>query len=329
MQKTIDMKLSVAYKILLINIFLLGGICFTTKAQTKGELIPYGDMDNWLSREIKESFVIGGKIKHLYEIAPKGTIKGDIPYKNMNNSPWATSNVMAKVAGITKTNTSVFPDRRGEGFCARLDTRIESVKVLGLVNITVLAAGSIFTGSVNEPITETKNPQKILQAGIPFTKKPKKLVFDYKVKLSENNSRIKLTGFGRKSVVEGKDFPAVTLVLEKRWEDEEGNVYSKTVGVLSSFFKNNTDWVDDADFDIIYNKEEAEKSITKERKETIDVVNYTINKKGKSVPIKNMGWCEEDEQPTHLYLSFSSSHGGAYIGSPGNSFWVDNVRFIY
>lgn len=39
-------------------------------------------------------------------------------------------NVMARVAGITKTNTSVFPEKRGDGFCARMDTRMESVKVL-------------------------------------------------------------------------------------------------------------------------------------------------------------------------------------------------------
>ena len=39
---------------------------------------------------------------------------------------------------------------------------MESVKVLGLVNITVLAAGSIFTGTVHEPIKVTKNPQKML-----------------------------------------------------------------------------------------------------------------------------------------------------------------------
>ncbi len=34
-------------------------------------------------------------------------------YKNMGGSPWATSNVMARVAGITKTNTSVFPEKSG------------------------------------------------------------------------------------------------------------------------------------------------------------------------------------------------------------------------
>lgn len=67
---------------------------------------------------------------------------------------------MARVAGITKTNTSVFPEKRGDGFCARMDTRMESVKVFGIVDITVLAAGSIFLGNVHEPIKGTKIRRK-------------------------------------------------------------------------------------------------------------------------------------------------------------------------
>ena len=51
---------------------------------------------------------------------------------------------MAKVVGIVKTNNSVYRDKRDNGYCARLETHIESVKVLGMVNITVLAAGSIY-----------------------------------------------------------------------------------------------------------------------------------------------------------------------------------------
>ena len=45
-----------------------------------------------------------------------------------------------------------------------MDTRMESVKVFGIVDITVLAAGSIFLGDVHEPIKGTKNPQKIRPA---------------------------------------------------------------------------------------------------------------------------------------------------------------------
>lgn len=156
------------------RLFLTGFVAFFSSlslmAQPKVEMVPFGDMDQWVDRQIKESGIIGGNTKNVYAIGPTSVVKGDQVYKNMGGSPWATSNVMAKVAGITKTNTSVFPEKRGDGYCARLDTRMESVKVLGLVNITVLAAGSIFTGSVHEPIKGTKNPQKMLQTGIPVYK---------------------------------------------------------------------------------------------------------------------------------------------------------------
>ena len=56
---------------------------------------------------------------------------------------------------------------------------------------------------------------------------------------------------------------------------------------------------------------------------------YTLNSKGKSGPIQEVGWAEPGEAPTHMVLQFTSSHGGAYIGSPGNTFWIDNVELIY
>ena len=126
--------------------------CVAVSAQHKVEMIPFGNMDQWIDRQIKESGIIGGATKNVYAIGPTATIRENKPYKNMGGSPWATSNVMARVAGITKTNTSVFPEKRGDGFCARMDTRMESVKVFGIVDITVLAAGSIFLGDVHEPI---------------------------------------------------------------------------------------------------------------------------------------------------------------------------------
>ena len=109
------------------------------------------------------------------------------------------------MAGITKTNTSVFPEKRGDGYCARLDTRMESVKVLGLVNITVLAAGSIFTGSVHEPIKGTKkSAEKCCRRVFRLQKKPVALQFDYKVKMSDRENRIRATGFSKITDVPGK-----------------------------------------------------------------------------------------------------------------------------
>ncbi len=300
------------------------------QAQQTTEMIPFGDMEQWIDRQIKESAIIGGATKNVYAIGPTATIKENVPYKNMGGSPWATSNVMAHVAGITKTNTSVFPEERDNGYCARLDTRMESVKVLGLINITVLAAGSIHLGETHEPVTGTKNPQKIINSGIPFTRKPTAIQFDYKVKMSDREKRIRATGFSRITEVEGKDLPAVILLLQKRWEDEKGTIYSKRVGTMVvRYYETTEDWHNNATYPILYGditnnpeyKEEMMKLQVEER--------YATNSKGESVPIHEVEWGTEEDTPTHMILQFTSSHGGAYIGSPGNSFWVDNIKLIY
>lgn len=294
------------------------------------DTIPFGHMDQWIDRQIEESAIIGGATKNVYAIGPTQVIKDNSAYKNMGGSPWGTSNVMARVAGITKTNTSVFPEKRGDGYCSRMDTRMESVKVLGLVNITVLAAGSMYLGQMAEPIRGTKNPQEKINSGIPFTKRPIAICFDYKVRMSEREKRIRATGFSRITDVEGKDYPAVILLLQKRWEDAEGNIFSKRVGTMVVRFKNSvSEWQNNSVFNIMYGditnhpnyKEHMMRLQVEER--------YAINSKGVSVPIKEVGWGSEDDVPTHMILQFTSSHGGAYIGSPGNSLWVDNVRLIY
>ena len=298
---------------------------------TSENVVPfaYGDMDNWIVREIHESGIIGGNTKWLYELGPSDTIVGNTAFRNMGGSPWATSNVMAKVAGVVKTNTSVFPEKRGEGMCARMETRYESGKVFGLVDIEVIAAGSVFLGTVHEPIKGTKNPQAMLQSGVPFSKKPKALRFDYKVKAAPEKNRVRSTGFSRKSTVAGQDSLAVILLLQKRWEDEEGNVYSKRVGTMVQRYTESTpDWVNDATYPILYGNITSKPEYKPYMRIQVEE-RYTLNSKGKSVPIQEVGWAEPGEAPTHMVLQFTSSHGGAYIGSPGNTFWIDNVELIY
>lgn len=298
---------------------------------TSENVVPfaYGDMDNWIVREIHESGIIGGNTKWLYELGPSDTIVGNTAFRNMGGSPWATSNVMAKVAGVVKTNTSVFPEKRGDGMCARMETRYESVKVFGLVDIEVIAAGSVFLGTVHEPIKGTKNPQAMLQSGVPFSKKPKALRFDYKVKAAPEKNRVRSTGFSRKSTVAGQDSLAVILLLQKRWEDAEGNVYSKRVGTMVQRYMESTpDWVNDATYPILYGNITSKPEYKPYMRIQVEE-RYTLNSKGKSVPIQEVGWAEPGEAPTHMVLQFTSSHGGAYIGSPGNTFWIDNVELIY
>ena len=279
-------------------------------AQHKVEMIPFGNMDQWIDRQI--------------------TITENKAYTNMGGSPWATSNVMARVAGITKTNTSVFPEKRGDGFCARMDTRMESVKVFGIVDITVLAAGSIFLGNVHEPIKGTKNPQKMLNSGIPFTKKPIAIQFDYKVKMSDREKRIRATGFSKITDVEGKDFPEMNLFLQKRWEDKDGNIYAKRVGtVVVRYYNTTDDWRNNATYSIMYGDITGNPEYKAHMMRLQVQERYAVNSKGESVPIKEVAWGTEDDVPTHIQLQFTSSHGGAYIGSPGNSFYVDNVKLVY
>mgnify|MGYP000397025059 FL=1 len=298
---------------------------------TSENVVPfaYGDMDNWIVREIHESGIIGGNTKWLYELGPSDTIVGNTAFRNMGGSPWATSNVMAKVAGVVKTNTSVFPEKRGDGMCARMETRYESVKVFGLVDIEVIAAGSVFLGTVHEPIKGTKNPQAMLQSGVPFSKKPKALRFDYKVKAAPEKNRVRSTGFSRKSTVAGQDSLVGDLVVAETMGRRGRDVYSKRVGTMVQRYTESTpDWVNDATYPILYGNITSKPEYKPYMRIQVEE-RYTLNSKGKSVPIQEVGWAEPGEAPTHMVLQFTSSHGGAYIGSPGNTFWIDNVELIY
>ena len=44
-----------------------------TETTEGDELLPFGNLDQWYVRTIKESALMGGKTKTLYEIAPNGS----------------------------------------------------------------------------------------------------------------------------------------------------------------------------------------------------------------------------------------------------------------
>ena len=289
----------------------------------------YGDFNSWVTRHVKESGIIGGDTKTLYEVGPTQSISGNEPYTNKGGSPWGTSNVMAKVSGITKTNVSVFREKRDAGYCAKLVTHIEKVKVLGLININVLAAGSLYLGDIKEPITGTKEGPQALNWGIPFTGRPKALRYDYKVAVASSPDRIRLTGFSGKSTIKGKDLAVTVLLLQKRHEDAKGNITAKRVGTLViTYDKSTQGWKNGATYEIWYGDIRSRKDYNAELM-GLRSTDYARNSHGKSVPVKETSFATAGEKPTHLVLQFSSSHGGAYIGSPGNTFWVDNVGLVY
>lgn len=278
------------------------------------QFIPKGNFESWSAQTIKESGIIGGNTVTLMHIG----------------GPWGSSNVWAKVSGVTKTNISVYRDNHpGHGHCAKLYTHIVEAKVLGIINIKVLAAGSIFLGNTIQPITDTKNPMAKLNAGIRFTKRPKAIVFDYKTHIVKGN-RIRQNGITKGSTVAGQDMADCILYLQKRWEDAKGNIYAKRVGTMAHRFSSSTNWRNNQSFTIHYGDIRKQGFYNSAWALTSGAVTkYARNSKGRMVPVKEVGWAAANETPTHLVLQFDSSHGGAYVGTVGNTLWVDNVRLAY
>lgn len=298
-------------------------------ARAEEEPVKFGTFESWITRTIKESVLVGGKTQTLYEVGPNGKFDGARAFTNQGGSPWANSNVLAKVAGVVKTNVSVFPDKHQGGRCAKLSTHIVKCKAIGVVNISVLATGSLFLGTLIEPVTGSSNPMSKMSIGVPFSRRPKAVKFDYKYQ-SPGGERIRETGFSRTQTVKGKDMGQVTCLLQKRWEDAEGNIHALRVGTMRHRFSQNTEWREAQSFEIHYG------DITKENfyQGYMGLITgadtfYALNSKGKNVPVQEEGWASADDTPTHIILKFDSSHGGAYVGTVGNTLWVDNVRLVY
>lgn len=315
------------FTLALSSLFCL--VALTSYGQS--ERIKYGDFESWITREIKESMLVGGKTRTLYEVGPTGTFNGAKAYKNQGGSPWATSNVYANVCGVTKTNVSVYPDSHKGGKCAKLCTQLVKCKAVGVVNITVLAAGSLYLGEMLEPIKNSSDPMSKMSIGMPFTRRPRALKFDYKFQTPEGGKRIRETGFSKRQDVAGPDYAEVTCLLQKRWEDAEGGLHASRVGTMKvRFNKNTNNWVEAKTFPIHYGDFRQDALY----EDWMGLVNgekcfYAKNSKGKNVPILEEDWADADETPTHIILKFDSSHGEAYVGTIGNTLWVDNVELVY
>jgi len=293
------------------------------------EPIKYGDFSNWVSREVAESKLLGGKKKTIYEIAPSRTIPGNnAAYVNEGGSPWATSNVYAKVAGIVKASGTVTPATINGNKVARMEAKMEEVKVLGIINMDVMVAGTIFLGRIFEPITSPKGPYSKMEMGIPYTKRPTALVFDYRVDMPNVNTRVKSTGFSSKKTLRGRDNAEVYVLLQKRWEDRNGNIYAYRVGTGRERYSHSVAWTKQHILPIHYG------NITKQSwyKPWMGLLDgdkayYATNSKGELVPVHEVGWAPEGASPTHVLVMASSSCGEAYIGTEGLTLYIDNIAF--
>lgn len=316
-------------KLLLILCIFLSVPLFAQKYE-RVELLPLGDCEQWVSRYIRESALLGGETKLVYVMAPTDTIRKNAPF-DYSKTPWGISNAYANVMGVEKAACTAGPERRDDGYAARLDTRLVTVKVLGLLNIKVIIAGTLYFGEVLEPVTSAKDPYGCVEFGKPFTGKPKALVFDVKANVSPKRSVMRAMGFSCKSF-SGHDEPQIFMYLQHRWEDEAGNIYAKRVGTIYHRIKKSIpEWENDYTLEVFYGDMTGHPDYDPVEHGLMptDIEYRARNSKGELVPIREVGWAGPDVEPTHMMLMFSSGCYEAFVGTPGNTLWVDNIRLAY
>lgn len=301
---------------------------FPEEIAERRELVPFGDFERWAVRNIKESGIIGGETKTIYNLGPAETIDRNEPY-DYSKTPWSSSNAYAVVVGVTKTSCSVAPAQGPSGSCARLQNCFAECRVAGLVNIRVMVAGSLYWGRMHEPITSINDPYASMEWGIPFTKRPSAVVVDYCATIPDTGTLTRGTTF-RTETYPGHDPAEILLLLQNRWEDEQGNIHAKRVGTAFLRIRKSTDgWVKGRRIPVIYG--DARESET--YRPYMDLLGSTrpltaINSRGRSRVIQEE-WGEPDTPVTHAIMIISSGSSGAYRGELGNELLVDNLMLEY
>ena len=314
---------------------LMASILFTVNAYAQQSVVDaineYGTFDSWSMRQVKESGLIGGATKTLYEFYgnQETVFTGKTPFTAPEGYLWRTNNVLAIVAGVVKTNNTIFPEERGNGYCARIETHIEEVKALGVINMDVTCQGALLLGVLPEPITTTKDPMAKVFYGIPFTGMPKAVVMD--IKADVGYEVIRATGFSKLEPMGYPDSAEITVMLQKRWEDEDGVVHALRVGTaIWRISEDIPEWMNGYELKIHYGDITGEPFYEEYMglKNDPESAFHAPNSKGRNVIIQEDGWAEPGTQPTHLVINIISSCGKAFYGGVGNTLWVDNVRIV-
>lgn len=314
---------------------LMADILFTVNAYAQQSVVDaineYGTFDSWSMRQVKESGLIGGATKTLYEFYgnQETVFTGKTPFTAPEGYLWRTNNVLAIVAGVVKTNNTIFPEERGNGYCARIETHIEEVKALGVINMDVTCQGALLLGVLPEPITTTKDPMAKVFYGIPFTGMPKAVVMD--IKADVGHEVIRATGFSKLKPMGYPDSAEITVMLQKRWEDEDGVVHALRVGTaIWRISEDIPEWMNGYELKIHYGDITGEPFYEEYMglKNDPESAFHAPNSKDRNVIIQEDGWAEPGTQPTHLVINIISSCGKAFYGGVGNTLWVDNVRIV-
>lgn len=301
--------------------------CTLACAQEKIEMMPYGNFDSWAVRHIKESFILGGETKDLFAIGPKEEINGPTPLPKRGNSPWSTSNSYAKVLGVETVTVTATPEKRGNGYCCKLETKLHTISAIG-INFSAVATGCVFTGTTADPMTSefTTDPRSAINMGVPFRKRPTAMILDYKAKIL-NGEVIFANSSTTTKRPNDRDAAQITLLLQHRWE-ENGRIFAYRVGTASQRISQTTkNWVNNHRIDIRYG-DITGRNDYKPWEALSRKTHKAKNKAGRMVFIEEKGW-RDDLEPTHIIIMISSGCLPPFTGCIGNTLWVDNIRLVY
>ncbi len=303
-------------------------LCASTLfAERRVEYLPYGNMDTWTVRHIKESGLLGGATKVLHAVGPNDTIRENKAYEPVAGNPWACSETYAKVIVEAGAGGAVIPERRGNGYCCRLENKMTHVKI---GDIYAVVTGAIFLGKKYEPVglIGKYRPHTVIDVGIPFTKQPVALMLDYKAVISDS-CYITSTARDKPVRVDGEhDCGEIYIYLQHRWEDPEtGEIYARRVGTACErVCETIPEWVNNHEIPVRYGNITTDPNF-----KPYEAIGYTMmmtrNSKGKMVQIQEVGYSLD--KPTHIVLMIASGCSGAFRAHEGNKLWVDNIRLVY
>ncbi|MCQ2343175.1 MAG: PCMD domain-containing protein [Paludibacteraceae bacterium] len=301
----------------------------TLFATERFEMLPLGNMDSWVTRYIKESKMFSGKTKVIYAIAPTDTTYETAPFiYGKKGNPWSVSNAYASVLGWTKVSGTTRPERRGKGYCARMDCKLEDVVAMK-IDLKLQIAGTIFLGKTYEPVPlkAANDPYSVVEMGVPFTRRPLAVQLDYKAKVDDSNVITYAKATAHPKQREGRDCAEVYAFLQHRWE-ENGKIYSQRIATAYERIWNDVpQWQNAHRVPFRYGDITAQEGY-----KDYEGLNYhrfrAKNSKGDMVTVQEVGY-NKDAQPTHLVLMLSSGCYEAFIGHDGNIFWVDNVGLVF
>ena len=296
-------------------------------AKQRIEPIPFGDMDQWIVRYIKESKMLGSQTKILYTLGNTDTIRDNQAYVADINNPWGASDTYAKCFGVeTAMSGSVVPEPRGHGYCCRMRNVLSK---LNIGDMHAMVSGTIYMGHAIEPLgLQAKNkPYTAIDFGTPFTEHPIALMLDYKASISETDS-ITSTANNKPEKIAGHDCAVIYIYLQHRWENKEnGKIYARRVGtVYERICHSIPEWINNHQMPIRWGNISEEPNF-QEHEGLNQMEMMTRNSKGKMVRVEEVGWSKD--KPTHIVMYISSSNAGVFRACEGNTLWVDNLRWVF